>query len=360
MKIGIVTFNTDKRNMAGIITAPLYMSQLLNTYSKFDVDIVSTKPKTKHDLDGIKYPDATTSVGEFLNYYDFLIFSTPGFLFKKKDMVDYNVYDYIFDELETPFSIVINEERDGQLYNHFDEFTKHDNYCLLMLNSEDMHLDFEYLLPRNGQYFEFNYISLIKSKEEILDLAEEKLHSTNRSIISTSRWVNRKRVLELAQISKDLHCTGIETFIAGDRKTYFYFKEVLTTNVEFWTDLKPFMPEDLEALLKPHMFHYDFVYVKRESKNRKMRGRLELVTIEALNSGCLPVLCSQSVPSWLLEGKSAIVLDKDDLDKLPNILSNMSDQDYLARVSKFYDLVDKNINGKYLSFISTIEQLVTT
>ena len=130
--------------------------------------------------------------------------------------------------------------------------------------------------------------------------------------------------------------------------TYFYSKDILQTNVGCWTDLGSFMPSDLPDLLKDSKYHYDFVFVKRQNRNRRMRGRLELVTIEALMNGCVPVLCDQSVPTWIgSKGDSAIVLPKEDLCKLPDIISEISEEEYLLRVRNFYDEVKEYIWNKY-------------
>ena len=357
MKIALVTFSTDSRNMAGIITAPLYFNQMLNEYC--NSEIVVLHEAGKHDVypDKIRYLKEGESKSGVLNEYDFVIFMTPGYLIKKKDDdPDKIMYSDMLDDLKTPFGFVINEERDGQLYFHFNEFVNHPMYKLLLLNSEDMHYDFQYLLPKNGKWFEFNFAIPLINKD-IIENAKNNISSN--VLVNTQRWVPRKRIKELIDITPELSKEGIQTDIWGDRKVYFYYRDLINKNTQYWNDCGGFHPDELCNILKNKKYLYNFVYVARESKNRKMRGRLELVTIEGLKYGVLPVLCSQTTPSWVGSiGKSAIVLDKEDLDKLPKILSEISDDEWFERFTNFFKEVRMNIYSKYVSLTSEISELI--
>lgn len=357
MKIGLVTFSTDKRNMAGIITAPLYFEKTLNEFC--EAQIISLQEESKYSVypEIIRYMKPEEKKADILNEYDFIIFMTPGYLIKKKDDdPDKIMYSDMLDDLTTPFAIVINEERDGQLYFHFNEFIEHPYYSLLILNSEDMHEDFDYLYPKSGAWFELNF-TIPMSRDDIFSHMVEYMSREN-TLVNTQRWVPRKRIAELINITPELSAKGIDTYIYGDRKVYFYYKDLVNRNTEFWHDGGGFIPEQLPEILKPMKYLYNFVYVARESKHRKMRGRLELVTIEGLMNGVLPVLCSQTVPSWIgSKGKSAIVLDKDDLGKLPDILSSISNEEWSERFTNFYDEVQDNIYKKYFKFIELLEEL---
>lgn len=362
MRIALVTFSTDDRNMAGIITAPYYFYQMLNKVDPYShADLVVLHEAGKHDIDPelFRYMKEGETKSGVLNEYDFIIFMTPGYLIKKKDdQLDADIYGEMLDDLHKPFAIVINEERDGQLYFHFNEFIDHPYYSLLMLNSENMHEDFEYLLPKSGRWFEFNFTMPLDIKS-ILNSAVAKMSDKN-ILVNTQRWVPRKRIKELIDITPDLASHGIQTDIWGDRKVYFYYRDLINHNTEYWNDFGGFSPDQLPSILKDKKYLYNFVYVARESKNRKMRGRLELVTMEGLSQGVLPVLCSQTTPSWVgSKGKSAIVLDKDKLVDLPEIISNISNEEWLRRLKMFYAEVDEFIVRRYPDLIKEISNIIS-
>lgn len=361
MKIALVTFSTDNRNMAGIITAPYYLYQMLNKVGpNGQADLVVLHEAGKHDInpDLFRYMKEGETKSGVLNKYDFIIFMTPGYLIKKKDdKLGEDIYGDMLDDLHKPFAIVINEERDGQLYFHFNEFIDHPCYRLLMLNSENMHEDFEYLLPKSGQWFEFNF-TMPLDINEILNCAVSKMNDKN-ILVNTQRWVPRKRIKELIDITPDLAHHGIQTDIWGDRKVYFYYRDLINHNTEYWNDCGGFNPDQLPSILTNKKYLYNFVYVARESKNRKMRGRLELVTMEGLKYGVLPILCSQTTPSWVgSKGRSAIVLDKDNLVDLPDIISNISNEEWLRRIKVFYAEVNEFIIANYVKLHYCISEIV--
>ena len=361
MNIAVVTFNTDAQHMTGIIAGPIYLWQTLNAQEGVTADLIATHPKGENDLDIVQYPNANECIPEYLNKYDFIIFATPGYRINDVDSVTEPMYTEMLTGLTTPFGITINAETDYQTYPKiiWDELTSHPYYRVLFLNAEESHNDFTQILPKDGTYIEFNFM-IPMSLKEVVKNAVAKMNEPNR-IISTARWIPIKRVAELVDLAPKFKENGIELLVAGDRRTYFYYRDILANHPEDWTDLGSFNLEDLPEMLKNVKYHYGMMFLKRITKKRTaLRHRLELVTLEALMHGCLPVLCDQLAPSWIgSTGPSAIVLNKDEMDRLPDIIASISPEEYVSRVKTFYNEVRINIWSKYQdAFIPTLQKVI--
>lgn len=357
MKVCICTFHNDQSEgkVGGITTGPFRMKSMLKRVDpSLDVDIVAITKQTKHSCDGVKFMWNDCSG---LEDYDFIIFKTPGYQLEKYDESKADTkYKWLLEDLNLPpFSFIVNEERDREVFPYYKKFCEHPNLKFVMFNSIGMHEDFPEMYEHCGDYVEFNYAMFDKSLSEVLELASSK---KDKIITSTARWVPRKRVQELAEISPKLVELGFRVKIYGASQSYFTSQKILATNPTFWENHGYYVPGDINEVLKDAQFHYNFVFLKRKTKNRVMRDRLEIATFEALMNGCLPVICSDTSPKWVDPDYSAISIPSTQLNDLPSILNEISDEERLIRIKNFYELSYQNTIGNYEDIINKIKEVV--
>lgn len=354
MKIAIATFhNNEAENViGGITTGPFRMKSLLEKLDKdLEIEIVCLVKKLKTSCEGVKYIEDMNE----LNDYDFIIFKTPGHQLEKfKDELAETRYNYILENLETPFSFIVNEERDREIFPYYLQFAKHPMMKFVMFNSIGMHEDFPDMYEYCEDYVEFNYAIFDNSLEEVIEKAKSK---TEKVLTSTARWVPRKRVVELTDLAPRFVDNGFKVKIYGADQSYFTTIKIIDNNKEFWENKGYYKPEDLEEVLSDAQYHYNFVFLKRKNKNRIMRDRIEIATFEALNEGCLPVLCKDTSPKWISDD-SAIIINSSELEELPDILAGISDEERLERIRKFYNLSYENLIPNYQEIISKIKESI--
>lgn len=354
MKIAIATFhnNMAENVIGGITTGPFYMKALLEKLdNEIEVEIVCLVKQLKTSCEGVRYIDNPSE----LNEYDFVIFKTPGHQLEKfkEDLADTR-YNYILEKLEVPFSFIVNEERDREIFPYYLQFANHPMMRFVMFNSIGMHEDFPDMYEHCGDYVEFNYAIFNNSLEEVLQKARNK---TEKVITSTARWVPRKRVIELTDLAPRFVNNGFKVKVYGASQSYFTTIKIVDNNKEFWENKGYYKPDELPEVLKDAQYHYNFVFLKRKTKNRVMRDRIEIATFEALMEGCLPVLCKDTSPKWISDD-SAVIIPSSELNDLPDILAGISDEERLERIKLFYNLAYENLIPNYQEIINKIKESV--
>lgn len=352
MKIAIATFhnNMAENVVGGITTGPFYMKQMLQKMDpSLSVEIVCLVKKTKTSCNGAVYIDDMSK----LNDYDFIIFKTPGHQLEKFDEnVAETRYDYLLKNLKTPFSFIVNEERDREVFPYYMQFCNHPMMRFVMFNSIGMHEDFPEMYEHCGEYVEFNYAIFNTPISEILNKAKMK---EDKVVTSTARWVPRKRILELTDLAPKLQSFGFNVKIYGASQSYFTTIKIVENNKESWENRGYYRPDELSDVLKDAQYHYNFVFLKRKNKNRIMRNRLEIATFEALMEGCLPIICKDTSPDWV-SPDSAVVVPSCKIDRIPEIISSISNSERLIRIKKFYDICWKNLSPNYVNILNKIKE----
>lgn len=371
MKIAIVSFHpigSDVTNIGGIATAPLYMKAGLTKVSpELQVDLISlTKLGGSHKYhplvryDNIiylgNYRENSTSY-ETLNNYDFIIFNTPGYTYESKKYKEMKGrYNYLLDNLNVPFSFVVNDENDPRIYPQVNEFYTNKNFKGPFFNSLDMHNQFTDWIT-NGEYLEFNYFPPIEAKETILKLAKNSLKS--KYVGATSRWTPRKRLLELIKTSDLYDKNGYKVKIYGGNSSYFYTQKMKLNSKgkeKYLIFAGEYTPRDLDKVFSDMKFHYNFVYLKVFRYGRVMCPRLEIATVEAFNHGVLPIICSDTTPEWTAKGFVRLV--GKDQEKIPEVLSTITDEDYLSRMNQIYEELENRYDDSYNTIINYIKNII--
>lgn len=357
VKICICTFHNsiDANVVGGVTTGPIYLRDMLSEYFE-QVDVVSLRIVTKNTDKMFENVLSTHDIS-VLNRYDFVIFMCPGLTYEKFDeSIKDTAYMYMLNHMDCPFAFIVNEENDRKLYPYYMNFLTHKNMKLVIFNSENMNETFQDFLEICPNYLIFNFTPPLKPLEEILAKADTK----ENVITSTARWTDRKRILELANISKEFYDKGFTVNIAGAHQSPFYMIKMKEAYSDYWNDLGYYQPSELPKILENAAFHYNFVYLKRMTKNRIMVPRIEIATLEALNEGCLPVICADTTPDWV-GTESAIRISSKEYDKLPEIVCSMSKEERIDRITNFYNLVKTHIHEYYYPrFSDKIMEILTS
>lgn len=351
-KLAVCTFHVDvsPNNIGGVSFVPVYNTLNLRKYIG-KVDTVSIRPDSPAEEETKLWADVKSGGLNTLKDYDYVIFQSLGLTYEKFDEKKPNKYKDMLDQLDKKFSVVINEENDRKIYPYHMDFLNHPNCEYIIFNCPGMATVFEDWIQIKP-YKVFIPAPPLAPAEDIF----AKIMHKKRKIMSTSRWTTSKRILEFVKMKKDFEDRGIQIATAGAHQSYWYaleMKEVMPNGEPDWEDLDYFEPHQLPEILKDAMFHWDFLFQKKGMGLRTHQPRLELVTLEALNEGCLPVICEQFTPDWL-GTESAVRLPKERLLDIPEVLSNIDKNQAHERIMRMYDLVQKNIFDTYEEFASSL------
>ena len=349
LKLCVCTF-TKKFSPTGIFSAPFYLTSQLRRYFK-NVDLISLSSKEDYvsSIDTIRCEKDP----KVLEDYDFVVFSTPGFVQENPDSVPRNKYIDILKHAKK-YTFVFNDEYDRSFYPFHQDFLSQDNLAFVTFNCPGMAEIFsDYLDFYNCEWEHIGLSPIMRSKSEILRKATLK----SNKIMSTSRWSDCKRIVEFLQLARDFNKSGLDVYTAGSHLSHFYNmrvdKEVPKDTP--YTDLGEFEPSQLPEILKDVKYHWNFLFQKRRMGLRTHMPRVELATLEALNEGCLPIVCSEFTPEWL-GFDSAIRVSKDDYKCIPDIVRaiDINSNERLDRVSLLYDRVEENITNRYSGYADRI------
>lgn len=372
-KIGFITFHNDdsSNKVGGVVSGPLYMVNNLRKVVGAEVDFLVVAETTRkgkirntaYDNDVTDYlsffqgtPNHESDI-EKLNSYDMIMFMTPGKTYEKYKEENEGQYTRVLDKLTVPFGFIVNEERDREIYPYHTEFTNHLGCKYILFNSEDMIADFKDFTEFGDKIaLEFQFMTPLEPLEDILEKARNKTNS----VINTGRWVNRKRIVEYVQLAPKFTELGITPYLAGAKQNPFYSKQVddlLKTELDHgvtYADkleyLGAYRPtkEELDNMLDDKKYHYNFVFLR---VRRKMYDRLEIATMEAFNRGCLPIVCEDTSPSWV---EGAIMMSKLDIEDIPRVLADISDEERIERIKVFYAAIKTHVESKYLNLFNSL------
>lgn len=356
-KLAICTFHSDVnlKNIGGVSFVPVYNTINLRKYFNV-VDTVSVRTKVKSE-DTELWKDMLSGGVDTLRDYDYVIFQSLGLTYEKYDEKDPEKYKKMLDDLDRPFSVVVNEENDRKIYPYHMDFITHPNCQYIIFNCPGMTSVFQdWIEIRPAQVF-LPAPPLATEEDIINKVYNHTSRSDNPIIMSTSRWTTSKRILEFVRMKDDFERNGITLKTAGARQSHWYvleMQEVMPNGEPDWEDLGYFEPHQLPGILKEVTFHWNFLFQKKGMGLRTHQPRLELVTLEALNEGCLPVICSQFTPDWV-GTDSAVRLPREELLTIPDVLGRTSKSGITERVLRMHKLVQENIFDTYDSFASSLE-----
>lgn len=353
-KLAICTFHSDVNlnNIGGVSFVPVYNTVNLRPY--FDlVDTVSVRTASKTQ-DTLLWSEMLSGGLETLKNYDYVIFQSLGLTYEKYDIGKPDKYKNFLDELDRKFSVIINEENDRKIYPYHMDFINHPNCEYLIFNCPGMvsvFTDWIKIKP----YKVFLPAPPLAGLSEVLEKASRKKEVR---ITSTSRWTTSKRIYEFVSMKSDFEAKGIQIATAGAHQSHWYMMEManlMPDGKPDWEDIGYFEPHELPEILKSAMYHWNFLFQKKPMGLRTHQPRLELVTLEALNEGCLPVICEQFTPDWL-GTNSAVRLPRENMKYIPDYLSLIDYDERLLRIERMYDLVRENIHETYRDFARSLGQ----
>ena len=353
MKLAIVTFHNSfaPNDVGGGSSAPIYFYDQMKKYFT-DIDIFTLNNHIKHKspiASNVTYTDDYS----VLDNYDFVIFTAPGLTYEKYDEKNPNKYIDILNHARE-FAFMCHEENDRKLYPYYKNFLSHPNMTFILFNCPTMAtVTFPDYVEIAGDWEYVNYCPILPDKSVILERA---LHKNNK-IMSTCRWTTSKRIYEYLSMTEDFLAKGIQVYAAGSHQSYWYNLKMDELPSKNYIDLGYYEPSQIPELLKDVKYHWNFLFQLRGMGQKTHQPRLEIATMEAFREGCLPVICKEFTPDWVGED-SAIRISKDNYTELPNILSSLSDEERIDRLSKFYDLVQDNIISHYKDIAEHIKEIV--
>lgn len=412
MRVGIISFEESltRRTLRGVSTATRYLKSNLENLGVTTDLIVYGRGKLSYPagFDIVQQYKNPEELKGLKNIYDFIVYFTPGRSWEKYDEKDPHRYDRVLDAVGIPFTFIY----------HSEEYKEHQPYRMSFLHHKDckfltfvtdlrsIYEDDLKIVPRYTIMMalpplnDINYITGLKK--------------TN-SIIMTSVWTNFKRNLEYFQLTSNFNELGIHPYSAGAPNSNYYMNdicdlvisrvEVHTKEGEFcdadtvskyrdyqsmmtrinqdspyeykkgeeskipliigatiydkegnsWYDYGSYFPEDMHGILEDKKFHWNMSGYKVSHK--LFIPRLETVTLEAFNEGCLPVLCSETSPSWIEGTESAFRFSQKDYRNRLEELASLSESDRICRLTNFYETVKANLyDSMYEKFISMMEE----
>lgn len=411
MKIGIISFEEalNSKTLRGVFTTTRYLQKDLQS-TGLDVDLL-VYGKNKLDypkgFDIVRHCQSLEDLRELKNTYDFIIYFTPGRSWEKFDENDPDKYIDVIDAVGLPFTTIYHSEEYKTHQPYRMNFISHKDCKFITFITEGFKDIYEDDLKICNDYAvalmlpPLNPLSYILSKEK------------TDSVIITSAWTNFKRNMDYFELAGDFTGLGIKPYSAGAPSSNFYLNDIMdylvdrvelsinpmlkadelslsryfdyatmmarlkqdvpyskkekdsipyvegaiihTKSGHCWYDYGAYYPEQMVSILEDKKFHWNMSCYK---VNKAYIPRLEIVTVEALNEGCLPVICRETTPDWITDD-SAIRLSKKDYAEHIDILKDMPEDERKSRITKFYELVKSNLyDGVYDAIRDKIMEVV--
>lgn len=402
MKVGIISFEEALtcKTLRGVSTTTRYLQEGLKSVGVESELIIYSKAKI------IDYPSGFNIVNhcrnledlkELKNHYDFIVYYTPGRSWEKYDEKDPDRYIDVLDAVGIPFTT----------FYHSEEYRVHQPYRMNFLHHKDCKFlifvsDFKEIYAEDLEIIPDYTVAM--SMPMLKDINELISYQKSNSIIMTSVWTNFKRNLEYFELTSRFNELGIKPYSAGAPNSNFYMNDILDLVVsridlvydenhmsspdtihkyrdyqsmmarlkqEFpyqykkgeessiplvkgayiydkegnsWYDYGAYFPEEMDSIMMDKKFHWNMSGYKIKSK--AYSPRIETVTMEAFNRGCLPVLCKETTPEWIVGGAFRFSM-KDYADHLEE-LRDLTEDQRIQRLRDFYELVQDNLyNGMY-------------
>lgn len=411
MKVGIMSFeeSLNSKTLRGVFTTTRYLQENLRG-TGLEVDLLvygNNKLEYPTGFDIVHHCRTLYDLSKLKEEYDFMIYFTPGRSWEKFDEKDPNKYVDVLEAVGLPFTTIYHSEEYKTHQPYRMNFIRHRDCKFITLITEGFKDIYEDDLKICNDYAVALMLPPLNSLRYIL--SKEKMNS----IIMTSAWTNFKRNREYFELAGEFTRLDIKPYSAGAPSSNFYLNEIMddvvdrieisyneyitptelstakyydyalmisrlkqdvpytkknskdipyvegaiihTKSGHCWYDYGAYYPEQMKSILEDKKFHWNMSCYKI---NKAYVPRLEIVTVEALNEGCLPIICKETTPDWVTDD-SAIRLSKKDYAEHLDTLRDMSEEERISRISKFYDLVKTHLyDGVYESLKNKIMEVV--
>ena len=410
MKVCILSFEESlgTKTLRGVFTTTKYLQDGLRSVG-VDADLVvygRNKLNYPDSFDIVKHCRTLEDLSELKQIYDFVIYFTPGRSWEKFDSSDPEKYSLVLEAVGLPFTTIYHSEEYKTHQPYRMNFIQDRNCKFLIFISDgfkDIYADD--LMSCGGNCVTVSMLPQLKPIEDILNKDKKK------SIILTSAWTNFKRNREYFELVSQFKSLGLEPYSAGAPASIYYLNEIsddIIKSIEldidestkgdelsrsryfdysimmgrrsqglpydkkrdtiphikgatiktqdggYWYDYGAYYPDEIETILADKMYHWNMSGYKI---NKTYVPRLEIVTLEALNEGCLPIICKETTPDWIPEDSAIVFSKKDYKDRLGEL--NLSDEERSLRIKRFYDTVQENLyRGMYESLRDMIMEVV--
>lgn len=281
---------------------------------------------------------------DYINSFDFGIFSSLGAMKDKKDKLPW--WGELIKCLEIPFGAQINNEVDESILVFREYFYRNKNFKLLLPITSGLKdpLADKYGIP-TLVYLNFPKVHGYVDYQDYYQQKQDK-------IVTTCRMTSRKRVLELVQQSESLYNKGFHVSIHGSDIMYFYVTQVKSLiNEDIWHYGGWFSRNQLSEILTTAKFHYNCCYLKRQ----QVSPRIEIATVEAVHYGCCPILSKQTVPDWVTNDM-AVLVDTNDLSDLAERLDSVREVSHIMHQNFWESFQTYNNINQIESLVNIMKQ----
>lgn len=407
MKVGILSFEKElnSKTLRGITTTTRYLQMNLTNVGIESELIIYSKKACKYDSDSfnIKYnPHTLEDLENLHSEFDFIIYFTPGLSWEKFDKKDPDRYTDVINALDLPFTFIYHSEEYKAHQPYRVNFLSHPLCKFVIFIAEDLAEIYKEDLKICPYYTVAHVLPPVKPIEEILS------NKKSNSICITSVWTNFKRNLEYFELVPKFEELGIKAYSAGAPASNYYVNDIvdyLIDDIEFitddtksaddhsmskykdymimyarmkkdspyanmeipyidgaiihtksgyhWTDYGFYYPEEIHSILEDKKFHWCMSCYKRDSY--KYGNRLEVVTAEAFNEGCIPVICKEYAPLDLEDGVDCFIFSKYDYQNRVDELKDISESRRQEMLKNFYEKYKSTMDKWYTNLSKLIE-----
>jgi hypothetical protein len=305
-KIAIVLLWSDPytdRRTGGIVRASLILRDNLKALGIKSTCLFFSDRKKNDPAWHPAYSRLRTTEAEILNGYDGIVFSPAGSFNDIKTTEPW--WASILDTVRTPFVTWHHNENEVGYLPFRERFYRHP-FCVAGLA----------IAPEIGRAVigECCPRGLIYPAHPCYMPSFYDGQPKEASVVATCRLTSRKRLLELVEYAGiGIAAAGLRLDIWGMASSYFYLKKMQELQ-QPWQYCGMFDFEERGAILNPAMFHYGATWLKRAT----FAPRLEIVTVDAIQYGCCPILAKGGVPSWVT-GEHAVFVDPNDMDSFRSL-----------------------------------------
>lgn len=278
MRIGLVTFHSvvAGNTLRGTFISLSYIKQHFIDRG-FEVDtVLVSEDKNYYQPDMIRIDYHCRTVEDILkikDYYDFIVFQTPGISTEKYDPENPKGYTKYIDAFNNDFAIIYHsEEYDGnpphQPYKY--QFINHKNCCLLIYCAPGYEKLYQRDTDKVQKYVIATICPPLKSKKYVLNKCRERLlHNKKYQVVQMAAWTTFKKQVEYFQLAKDFNDNGIINSIYGNLSSTFYAYNIAASEIDEITMIKSDDPGyDIDKACKMYNHMLALARPTKKSKSR--------------------------------------------------------------------------------------------
>ena len=293
MKIGALSFHYSEAEVGGAQVPAVAFSEWMKEFGN-SCDLISftssgKKPKSyvnpSQDILVFKEKDYF----EVVNSYDLLFIATTGRM-KEKD----NFYKY-FKDLKTPFITMIHgeKEQNKRIYYEIEDICNHTSCKIVLFTGKTSLNDWIDLRPRKKIFYPCTLPSYLLKNDS-------KFTKSKDGVVYAARLTTLKHPSKLAELSLDAEfCSLVSNKVDVYGATSYFIEHAIKASN--WNRLPKFYNiyniDDSKKMLSSYKYYWE---VFGSSKYSKYDRRFNLSAVEAIGSGCIPIVNSEACPEWAL------------------------------------------------------------